>query len=170
MRGTELTTTIPSIRRIDNALLDTVAAEAAASPRRRKNRNFHAADDAVAHRLLNALEPDSYVMPHRHLAVDKDETLIALRGRFGLLIFDDAGGVLQQLLIEAGGSLQGVDLAHGTWHTVFALQPGSVFFEAKAGPFVPLGADERAPWAPAESDAAAAARRLAEWQRLFADA
>jgi cupin fold WbuC family metalloprotein len=162
--------TVAGIRLIDQALLDTLAAEAAASPRRRKNRNFHPGDDFVAHRLLNALEPDSYVMPHRHLAIDKDETLIALRGRFGFLAFDDSGKVRQRLLVEAGGPLQGVDIAHGTWHTVFALESGSIFFEAKAGPFVPLAADERATWAPAESDAAAAALRLAEWRQLFASA
>ena len=52
---------------IDNALLDEVCAEAAASPRRRKNRNLHPADDHPAHRLLNAMQPDSYIPPHRHL-------------------------------------------------------------------------------------------------------
>ena len=33
-----------------------------------------------------------------------------------------------------------------------ALEPGTVFFEAKAGPYLPLAAEEKAPWAPAEGD------------------
>lgn len=46
---------------IDTALLDSVSAGARASPRKRRNRNFHAGDDFSCHRLLNAVEPGSYV-------------------------------------------------------------------------------------------------------------
>jgi cupin fold WbuC family metalloprotein len=155
------------VRLIDQALLDEVSREAAASPRLRKNRNFHPSDDFIAHRLLNAVEPGSYVMPHRHLDADKDETIIALRGRFGVLLFEDAGKVVRKLLLEAGGPVQGVDLPHGTWHTLVALETGSVFFEAKAGPYAPLSEAERAPWAPAESETAAASRCLGAWMALF---
>ena len=63
------------ITRIDRSLLDAVSAAAAASPRRRKNRNFHPADDFPAHRMLNALEPDSYVVPHCHRDPAKDESM-----------------------------------------------------------------------------------------------
>jgi hypothetical protein len=45
---------------------------------------------------------------------------------------------------------------------VFALEPGTVFLEAKAGPYLPLSADEKAPWAPVEGDGKAPAL-LAEW-------
>jgi hypothetical protein len=50
-----------------------------------------------------------------------------------------------------------VDIPHATWHTVFALETGTVFLEAKAGPYLPLTADEKATWAPAEGDPAAPA-------------
>ena len=55
---------IPTL--IDVELLDTVSAAAQTSPRGRKNHNFHTADAAQCHRLLNAIEPGSYVAPHRH--------------------------------------------------------------------------------------------------------
>ena len=74
---------------IDQALLDSVSLEAGRNPRQRKNRNFHADDTAPAHRLLNAIEPGSYLMPHRHLDANKDETMIVLRGRMGVIFFDD---------------------------------------------------------------------------------
>lgn len=45
------------------------------------------------------------------------------------------------------------------YFTVFALETGTVFFEAKAGPYVPVSADERAAWAPAEGDTGVAAYR-----------
>lgn len=145
------------IRLIDAALLDAVSREAQASPRRRRNRNFHPADDFPAHRMLNAMEPDSYIAPHRHLDPAKDETMTVLRGRLGLVIFDDAGHVAQTAVLatDAAGAAAclGVDIPHGTWHTLVALEPGSVFLEAKAGPYLPLVPAERASWAPAEGEA-----------------
>jgi cupin fold WbuC family metalloprotein len=141
---------------IDRALLDAVSAEARAHPRLRKNRNFHPGDADPCHRLLNAIEPGSYVAPHRHLDPHKDETMLVLRGRLGLVIFDDRGAVLQtdRLAHDDQAAAQGVDIPHGCWHTVLALEPDTVFFEAKAGPYVPLTVDERAQWAPAEGDPA----------------
>jgi cupin fold WbuC family metalloprotein len=136
---------------IDSALLDAVCAEAAASPRRRKNRNFHPRDDHPAHRLLNAMQPDSYIPPHRHLDPDKDETFVVLRGALGVLLFNDAGEVVRTARVGAGGSALGVDIAHGTWHTAVALEPDTVFLEAKAGPYLPFSEAERASWAPAEN-------------------
>jgi cupin fold WbuC family metalloprotein len=154
------------IRLIDAALLDEVTAEARAGPRGRKNRNFHAADSQPAHRLLNAIEPGSYVAPHRHRHPDKGETMLVLRGTLGLVTFDDTGAVVNAVKVSHGGTPIGVDIPHDTWHTVFALESGTVFFEAKAGPYVPLAADEKAAWAPAEGDPAAAAC-LARWVQLL---
>ncbi len=141
---------------IDHALLDQVCAEAAVSPRRRKNRNLHPSDDHPAHRLLNAMQPDSYIPPHRHLDPNKDETFVVLRGLLGLVLFDDAGGIVRCVEVGAGGAALGVDIPHGTWHTAVALEPDTVFLEAKAGPYLPFTAAEKAPWAPAENSAEAA--------------
>jgi cupin fold WbuC family metalloprotein len=145
------------IRLIDNAMLDELSGEATASPRGRRNRNFHSNDAQPAHRLLNAIEPGSYVMPHRHLDLNKDETMVVLRGRLGLIVFDDAGNSARVLVLGPGLDALGVDLAHGIWHTVFALEPGTIFLEAKAGPYLPLTVAEKAPWAPAEGAADAPA-------------
>jgi len=141
---------------IDNALLDELCAAAAANPRRRKNRNFHPREDHPAHRLLNAMQPDSYIPPHRHLDPVKDETFLVLRGLLGLLVFYDAGAMVRSVRVGAGGAALGVDISHGTWHTAVALEPDTVFLEAKAGPYLPLTEAERAPWAPAENSPEAA--------------
>jgi cupin fold WbuC family metalloprotein len=137
---------------IDEVLLDSTTGEARRSGRRRRNFNFHHCLDAVSNRLLNAMEPGSYVQPHRHLDPVKDETFVVLRGAFGLVIFDDAGRVTLATVLSASGSVRGADVPSGTYHSLFALQPGSVFFEAKAGPYCPLADAERAPWAPPEGD------------------
>lgn len=151
---------MPRTTPIDQALLDQTCRTAAASERQRKNANFHPADDFPAHRLINAMQPGSYVRPHRHNDPNKDESIVVLQGRFGYLSFDDAGNVLEMLTLAAGGPVYGVDIPHGTAHTLLALEPNSVFFEAKAGPFVPLSQDEIAAWSPVEGSAEA----MALWQ------
>jgi cupin fold WbuC family metalloprotein len=145
------------IHRIDRALLAEVSAEAKASPRLRKNRNFHPRDDYAGHRLLNAIEPASYVMPHRHLDPAKDETMVCLAGRLGLVFFAEDGAVTDVLVAAPGSDLLGVDIPHGVFHSVLALEPGTVFLEAKSGPYVPLLEAEKAAWAPTEGSAEAAA-------------
>jgi len=142
---------------IDEALLDEASRAARQSARLRRNHNFHAADGDPSHRLINAMEPGSYVMPHRHLHPDKDETFVVLRGTFGLLLFDDAGEVTAAKLLRAGGEALGANVPHGTWHSLVSFEPGGVFLEAKGGPYVPLTAEERAPWAPPEGDPGVAA-------------
>lgn len=151
---------------ITTALLDATSAAARQSPRRRINHNFHDRPAHPCNRLLNAIEPDSYVRPHRHSATDKDETMIVLRGRLGVITFDDAGEILATQELQAAGANFGVTLAAGEWHTVIALEPGTVFFEAKAGPYVPLAPEEFATWAPVEG-ALEVGDRLRRWAKCF---
>ena len=154
---------------IDCSLLDHASRQAADSPRRRRNINFHAADGDACHRLLNAIEPGSYVPPHRHLDPAKDETFVVLRGAFGLVTFADDGTIAATTELRAGGPVLGATVPHATFHTLLALEAGSVFLEAKAGPYLPLTGAERAPWAPAEGDAGVTAY-LAGLARMFRQA
>lgn len=149
------------------AQLDALSAAARTSARRRKNFNFHPDDAHPAHRLLNAVEPESYVQPHRHLEPHKDETLVALRGAFGLVLFDEDGRVVETAVIRPQAELIGVDIPRGVFHTLVALEPGSVFFESKAGPYDAKTDKELAAWAPAEGSAEAPAYH-AKLRALFA--
>ena len=153
--------------RINQALLQQTANEARISPRLRKNVNFHPADDFPAHRLINAMQLGSYVRPHRHLDPSKDETIVALQGRFGYLSFNEHGAIQEAIELTAGGPVFGIDIPHGTIHTILALESDSVFFEAKAGPFVPLSENEIAAWSPAEGSEEAKAI-WADWRARFA--
>ncbi len=151
---------------IDSELLNRVSVLAKESPRRRKNYNFHASETDISSRLLNAVEMDSYIPPHRHNDATKDETLVALRGRLGAVFFDDRGVVTGKTTLEPAGEAVGINIPHGVFHTLVALTPGSVFFEAKAGPYRALTPEETAPWAPREG-APQAAAYLEEIKRLF---
>ena len=151
------------VRRIDAGMLETLSVQARSRPRLRCNLNFHSGDEHPGHRLLNAIEPQSYIPPHCHLDPTKDETLIALRGRIGLLVFDAGGGVIAREVLQPEGPVQGVDIPSGVIHSLVALEPASVVFEAKAGPFLPRAPGELAAFAPAEGDPAAPA--YLEWMR-----
>lgn len=142
---------------IGPALLDQIWRQARESRRKRKNFNFHLRESDPANRLLNAVEPESYVRPHRHMDPAKDETIIAVRGSFGVVFFDERGAVTKSLIIRAGGETMGVNIPSGVYHTLVALDSASVFFEAKAGPYVPISMAEFASWAPAEGDMGALA-------------
>lgn len=131
-------------------LLDRVTEEALASPRLRKNHNLHAGDGARCHRLLNAMEPDSYIPPHCHLDPEKDEGFILMRGRMGIVTFTPTGEVDRVVLLSREVGNLAVDIPHGVYHTALSLMSGTVFYETKAGPYRPLGEDELAPWAPRE--------------------
>lgn len=139
-----------------------LTAAARGSARRRRSFDFHDGASHPAQRLLNAVEPDSYIRPHRHLEPRKDETFVVLRGAFGLVLFDDAGNVTDARVLRAGGDLVGAHVPGGVFHCLVSLAPGSVFFEAKAGPYnVPTDKDWPA-WAPPEgaSDVPAYLSRL----------
>lgn len=140
---------------INRELFARVSAQAQVAPRRRKNFNFHVAEAEACHRLLNAMEPDSYIPPHCHLDTSKDESIIALSGRFGVIFFDREGKVAGTASLAPGGDAVGVNIPHGVFHSLVALEPGSLFFEAKAGPYSALEPAEKAHWAPAEGEAGA---------------
>jgi cupin fold WbuC family metalloprotein len=155
--------TSPSV--IDQALLDKVLSEAQASPRRRKNLNFHDAAEHPCQRLINAVLPDAYIQPHRHLDPRKEEMLVILRGRLGLVFFDDGGKVTGTLCIAAGGPRLAVNIPARRFHTAVAVEP-AVVFEAKAGPYVPHLQAELAGFAPQE-ESPEAGPYLAKLKSLF---
>lgn len=150
---------------IEAEQLDELSRRAQASPRLRMNHNFHASPDDPCQRLLNAIEPGSYVRPHRHRLQPKAELFVAVRGRMALLHFDQRGTLLAVVPLVAGGATAVAEVATGEWHTIVALERGSVFLEVKAGPYRPIDAEDFAEWAPAEGTAAAT-ELLARWQGL----
>ena len=140
---------------ITREFLGKISSQAEQSPRLRKNYNFHRSDRDLCHRLLNAMEPESYIQPHRHLDINKDESLLVLRGKFGVIIFDDRGGIAEKAILDPSGDVIMTNIPRGIFHTLVCLEKGGVFFESKTGPFAPLTADEKAPWAPGEADQSA---------------
>ncbi len=141
------------IKRIDTRLLDEVSAQAKVNPRLRMNYNFHQKLDDPVNRMLNAIEPGTYARPHRHLDPPKIESFVLLRGALDLLIFDDEGNVIQRERLSHASGMYGMDIEPGIWHTVVAIEPDTVMFEVKTGPYVAINDKDFAPWSPEPDDA-----------------
>ena len=71
---------------VTDDLLDALSARAKRSARLRANHNLHRFEDNVQ-RMLNAIEPGSYVRPHRHMDPPKVEMFTLLRGCLALFFF-----------------------------------------------------------------------------------
>lgn len=140
-----------AMRLIDNALLERLAEEADASPRRRAIHRFHEHEEPVQ-RMVNALRDDSYVQPHRHADPDKVELFVALSGRLLALVFDEAGNVARHAVLDPGGPVRGCEIPPRTWHALLALDPVAVALEIIEGPFEATSHKKFAPWAPEDAD------------------
>jgi cupin fold WbuC family metalloprotein len=143
--------------------LNHLTADALNNPRKRQHCNIHESYADPCQRLFNAIEPNSYIRPHRHASDPRDELLIAIRGLMALVIFDEQGMVTKVVRFggnkNGAGSTVGAEVPANTWHTVVALESGCVLLEVKAGPFDPSQPKDLAPWAPDESSSQATAYR-----------
>ena len=129
---------------IDEQLLNEVSAKAKESPRLRmrsalplcfaKNYNFHQSLDDLCHRFLNAVEPGTVVPIHKHPT--KDESFVVLRGKVKVSTYNDDGSVIESVVLCQEDGCYGVDIPKGVWHNIEAMEPNSVIFECKQGPFV----------------------------------
>ncbi len=137
---------------ITRELVEQVSAEAMHNTRLRKNHNLHPSDESRCHRLLNAIEPGSYIRPHRHLDPEKDEAFILMSGTLGVVTFADDGRVVETVVMSRARGTLAVDIPHGVYHTAVSLESGTVFYEVKAGPYRQLHENEKLIWAPEDTD------------------
>ena len=120
------------------------------SPRKRIILPLHKHSEDVLQRMLNFLQPGSYIRPHRH-AADRAESLMVLSGTLLYLTFNDQGTVDQVWQMKAGEFPFGIDIDGGIWHSFLALEPDTVLFEVKPGPYNAQADKEFAAWAPEEN-------------------
>ena len=135
------------------------------SPRGRIIQPLHKVDEASLHRMLNAMQPGTYIRPHRHQHPPKAESLVVLSGALRLVTFDETGTPVLAVDARAGGEVFGVDVESGVMHTMIVLEPDTVMFEIKPGPYTRASDKDFAPWSPEEGTTEAAAY-LSEWTRL----
>lgn len=145
---------------IDRPLVATLHHKAANATRLRTHHNLHPTHEDPIQRMCMAMEPGTFVRPHRHS--DKWELLLIVSGDMRVLYFDDAGKVLAVTRLTAGGETLGLETPADTWHGVVTLSPATVVFECKKGPYAPTEEKDFVAWAPTEGHA-----RCAEFENWF---
>jgi len=120
------------------------------SPRLRMIQPFHRSEQDTLHRMLNAVQPDSYIRPHRHLDPPKAEAWLVLRGTVVFFTFEEDGAIRDCIELRASGPAFGVDLVPGVFHTFLAKEPDTVVYEVKTGPYSATSDKAFASFAPPE--------------------
>lgn len=123
---------------ITQAILDDLTRQAQSSPRLRMAMDLRNSPEDKSQRILNAIEPGSPLPIHRHR--NTNETVTCLRGRIVEEFYDDLERRCTDAIeLRPVGPVVVVNIPAGQWHTVKALESGTVILECKDGAYEPLG-------------------------------
>ena len=123
--------------KITQAILDKLTSEAKVSPRLRMNLDLRNSAEDQSQRMLNAIEPGSPLPIHRHRHTS--ETVVCLRGRLVWEFYDELERICTETIeLSPNGQVVALNIPAGQWHTVRALESGSVILEMKNGKYEPI--------------------------------
>lgn len=127
--------------KITQALLDELTRQAKSSPRLRMNLDLRNTSDDQSQRMLNAIEPGSPLPIHRHQK--SSETVVCLRGRLVWEYYDELERICtERIELSPNGPIVALNVPIGQWHTVKALESGSVIMEVKDGKYEPQSPED----------------------------
>lgn len=127
--------------KITQALLDSLTAQAKASPRLRMSCDLRNSADDQSQRMLNAIEPGSVMPIHRHK--HSSETVVCLRGKLVWEYYDELERICTEAIeLTPNGPVVALNVPIGQWHTIRAVESGSVLLGCKDGPYEPLGPED----------------------------
>jgi len=118
------------------------------SSRKRIILPIHRTQDAPVQRMLNFLQPGTYIRPHLHPREHAVETIMVYRGAIRFLLFDDEGQIEKKINLEAKTHHFMADIEPGVWHSFVVLQKDTILVETKMGPYDPQRDKIFADWAP----------------------
>ena len=123
--------------KITQSLMDSLTDQAKASPRLRMNLDLRNNENDTSQRMLNAIEPGSPLPIHRHR--NTSETVVCIRGRLVEEFYDDLERTCTEAIeLSPNGPVVALNIPAGQWHTVRALESGTVIIEMKNGAYEPL--------------------------------
>lgn len=138
--------------KIDMNLLNELSSKAKQAPRRRMNLNIHKSCEDQMQRFLNAMEPGTYIRPHKHELPHKRELFAVVRGEFLVIEFNDRGEIIDHIILGADSGNFATEIDPAIYHTVLSLRVSSVALEVKDGPYNPDDDKIFADWAPEETN------------------
>ena len=123
--------------KITQALLDNLTVQAKESPRLRMNLDLRNGESDSSQRMLNAIEPGSLLPIHRHQKTS--ETVVCLRGKLVEEYYDELERICTEAIeLSPNGPVVALNIPAGKWHTVRALESGTVILEMKNGTYEPI--------------------------------
>ena len=129
------------VEKISQAVLDNLTEQAKASPRLRMNLDLRNSAEDKSQRMLNAIEPGSPLPIHRHQKTS--ETVVCLRGRLVEEYYDELERICtERIELSPNGPVVALNIPAGQWHTVQALESGTVIMEVKDGAYEPIGPED----------------------------
>ncbi|MCC5935376.1 MAG: WbuC family cupin fold metalloprotein [Balneolales bacterium] len=135
---------------LDEALLARGCRAATESPRLRIIYPVQRTQGDLVQRLLNFMQPGTYVMPHMHPMPHATESIILHRGAIQFYIFEEDGSLARSFRLEAGRANCMVDISARVWHSFEVLEKDTVLIEFKKGPYDAATDKVFAGWAPQE--------------------
>ena len=122
------------VEKITQGLLDSLTDQAKVSPRLRMNLDLRNSAEDQSQRMLNAIEPGSPLPIHRHQKTS--ETVVCIRGRLVEEYYDELERICTEAIeLSPNGPVVAVNIPAGQWHTVRALESGTVIMEVKDGAY-----------------------------------
>ncbi len=122
------------------------------SPRKRMILPIHRVQEAEVQRLINFLQPGTYIRPHRHPLDHATESIVVMKGSIRFFTLDESGSVLTDNLLKSEPIPSVVDIEPNIWHTFIVLEENTILFECKKGPYNAETDKEFANWSLDESE------------------
>lgn len=133
---------------INQAVLNQLTEQAKASPRLRMHLDLRNSEEDGSQRMLNAIEPGSPERIHRHQHTS--ETVVCLRGKVVEKFYDELDGsagspqgvCTESIEMTPNGPNIAINIPAGQWHSIRAVESGSVVLAVKDGKYEPLSDGE----------------------------
>lgn len=125
---------------LDKKLLDQLSKSASENPRLRTSFDLRNTEKDHSQRMLNALQPGTILPVHRHPFTA--ETLIMVRGSVCQKFYNEKGDITDTFVLKAGGECSALQIPAGQFHSLECLEPDTVIFEAKDGPYMSVSAED----------------------------
>lgn len=132
------------------------------SERKRIILPIHRKQEAEVQRMINFLQPGTYIRPHKHPLQHASESLVILNGSIRFYTFDDSGSVLSAHLLQSEPFPGVLDIEPGVWHSFTVLEKDTILFECKKGPYNAEADKTFASWAPDEES-----EEVLEWMNIL---
>jgi cupin fold WbuC family metalloprotein len=117
--------------------LNTLKAAAKASVKRRARINAHPDAEDALHEMIIAIDPASYIRPHKHPG--KSEAFHIIEGEVDIIVFSDEGAIERIVLLGPPGSRRAFyyRMSAPFFHTLIIRSEILIVHEITNGPFRP---------------------------------